>query len=1089
MVAWCFSMLLVIPACGQTAPFGQVTSGTSDQLLPGVVVEKVEKNSKAEKAGLREGDVLLRWSRGEAQGGIYTPVDVSWLQLEQSPQGPVRLEGTRAGLPISWVIGIDYWGVVESRLNFPTALLSGYVEANELVRAGKAKEAYEHWQALASHLPAFSSARTWVLFYAGYLFQTASRWEQSNQAYSDAIESASGNRLFLTFIYGYWATSTRYQRDLTKAAQLCDEAIRHAEQPAPSNLTTASFLQPCIAIAVDRGDLALAERYARSQRGVWLRLAPNSYGSLINLINLGTLASDRGDLLVAQSYYREAFTRWRDSIPPIVLADTFWGLGWVLHLRGDNITAERYYRKGLSIYQRSYPKYSGGPELLQNLAFLAMEQGDFSKADKYLKEALRFHAMPRIRAGFLNDLGELRTRQGDLKNARKYLLQAYEIRAKVAPGSLILASTLMDLGEVARLTGDQPTAEQCYRDALDIREKNSPGSTGHAMALAAMAGMMRGTHRVDDASALYDKALAALESQTSRLGGDNDARSGFRAKHAGIYIDYVNLLLSQNKQDIAFSVLERFRARSLLETLSTAHVDLHNGVESALLMREHSLEADINAKSERRIRLMSEVHDQKQAKEVEKEIADRLVDYHDLEEQIRSSSPAYAALTQPQPLTAKEVQAQLLDADTLLLEYSLGEERSYVFAVTPDSLQAFELPNRALVEKASRRLYRLFTARNVTVKGETELQKQDRIARAAAQSPRAAAELSKMILSPVASQLQSKRLLIVSDGALAYVPFSVLSEPLNTNAAVSATATPAIVVPLMVNHEIVNLPSASVLAVLRQQELGRKPAPKAVMVLADPVFDRHDPRLAFNRASSATKSTLQPGTGRAPLLATESSLDTPVSAGLLTRSAADVGLTRNGELRLPRLRFTRQEADDILAVTPEGAGKKAVDFEASRATATSPELSQYRIVHFATHGLLDSLHPELSGLVFSMVDAKGRPQDGFLELQDIYNLNLPADLVVLSACETGLGREINGEGLVGLTRGFMYAGASRVMASLWKVSDAGTAALMGNIYRAMETDGLPPAAALRAAQIKMSQTKRWRDPYYWAAFQLQGEWK
>jgi CHAT domain-containing protein len=201
------------------------------------------------------------------------------------------------------------------------------------------------------------------------------------------------------------------------------------------------------------------------------------------------------------------------------------------------------------------------------------------------------------------------------------------------------------------------------------------------------------------------------------------------------------------------------------------------------------------------------------------------------------------------------------------------------------------------------------------------------------------------------------------------------------------------------------------------------------------------------------------------------------------------GIIRNGQLRLPRLRFSRLEADEIMAVTPEGEGMKAVDFDASRATATSPELSQYRTVHFATHGLLDSIHPELSGLVFSMVDKNGRPQNGFLELQDIYNLNLPADLVVLSACETGLGKEISGEGLVGLTRGFMYAGASRVMASLWKVSDAGTAALMGNFYTAKEKDGLPPAAALRAAQIKMWQKKRWRNPYYWAAFQIQGEWK
>jgi CHAT domain-containing protein len=168
---------------------------------------------------------------------------------------------------------------------------------------------------------------------------------------------------------------------------------------------------------------------------------------------------------------------------------------------------------------------------------------------------------------------------------------------------------------------------------------------------------------------------------------------------------------------------------------------------------------------------------------------------------------------------------------------------------------------------------------------------------------------------------------------------------------------------------------------------------------------------------------------------------------------------------------------------------QALGFNASRATATSSELGQYRIVHFATHGVLDDQHPEASGLVFSLVNRNGKPQDGFVVLQDIYNMNLSADLAVLSACETGLGKEIRGEGLMGLTRGFMYAGASRVVASLWRVDDAATADLMGRFYKAMEQQGMPPAAALRKAQVELSKEERWSDPYYWAGFVIQGEWK
>jgi CHAT domain-containing protein len=259
---------------------------------------------------------------------------------------------------------------------------------------------------------------------------------------------------------------------------------------------------------------------------------------------------------------------------------------------------------------------------------------------------------------------------------------------------------------------------------------------------------------------------------------------------------------------------------------------------------------------------------------------------------------------------------------------------------------------------------------------------------------------------------------------------------------------------------------------MRRQEQQRKPAPKAVAVLADPVFSLRDGRLG----AAAIAQRGQPRSSSEAEAHTESDRQ-------LTRSVRDVGLD------LSRLPHTRQEAEAIFSLAPPGEGMKALDFNATRAIATSPELSQYRIVHFATHGLLDSQHPELSGLVLSLVDKHGKPQSGFLSLEDIYNLDLPAELVVLSACETGLGKEINGEGLIGLTRGFMYAGAQRVVASLWSVNDAATADLMASFYQGILRDKLPPAAALRQAQAQMWKRVRWKSPYYWAAFQIQGDWK
>ena len=293
------------------------------------------------------------------------------------------------------------------------------------------------------------------------------------------------------------------------------------------------------------------------------------------------------------------------------------------------------------------------------------------------------------------------------------------------------------------------------------------------------------------------------------------------------------------------------------------------------------------------------------------------------------------------------------------------------------------------------------------------------------------------------------------------------------------------------------------MAVLRRETQQRKAAAKAVAVLADPVFETDDPRLAPEvvarlKAEQAKKAKIKVnGTGQpkaSSFFLPASPRTGPVSQSLSTPPSGvhptlrDVGVLRDG-LSISRLLYSGREAEAIRAVAPPGQAMMATGFDASRAMATSPELSQYRIVHFATHGLLNDQHPGLSGVILSLVDEQGRPQDGFLRLHDIYNLKLPADLVVLSACSTALGKDVRGEGLVGIVRGFMYAGAARVVASLWKVDDEATAELMKRFYRYMLQENMPAAAALRAAQVEMWQQKQWQSPYYWAAFTLQGEWR
>jgi CHAT domain-containing protein len=389
-------------------------------------------------------------------------------------------------------------------------------------------------------------------------------------------------------------------------------------------------------------------------------------------------------------------------------------------------------------------------------------------------------------------------------------------------------------------------------------------------------------------------------------------------------------------------------------------------------------------------------------------------------------------------------------------------------------------------------VYRLLTTGSQQTPEETPAQYEARGANAKAEYAKAATDLSRMLLTPVASQLGTKRLLIVSEGALEYVPFGALPAPREPRRGDGATVRRGDeesasfhrvdslsggrvkFEPLLLEHEVVTAPSASVLAVLRREMAGRQPAPKSLAVLADPVFRNDDPRI--NRGQTRDERALA---RQSPVRRGE-----PAAASDIERSARESGLDG-----FVRLRFSRQEAEAIAEFAPAQNRFTALDFIASRETAQSADLSQYRIVHFATHGLLNSQRPELSGIVLSLVDKGGRAQDGFLRLHEIYNLKLNADLVVLSACQTALGKEVRGEGLIGLTRGFMYAGAARVVASLWRVDDRATAELMKRFYQGMLKEGLRPAAALRAAQVSMLKEKRWSTPHYWAAFTLQGEWR
>jgi CHAT domain-containing protein/uncharacterized protein HemY len=753
---------------------------------------------------------------------------------------------------------------------------------------------------------------------------------------------------------------------------------------------------------------------------------------------------------------------------------TLGALGYVNGLMGRYEKALDLYERSLRVSREAKNKETEA-RAFKGLGATHVSLKRYEEAVTFFEQALDIARAIKSRSyegNYLNDLGEALLALKRYDKAIDCFQQALIMaRERKDPGSE--AYNLNDLGEAYLGLRRYEEALDHLNRALAIR-REIKDRTREATTLFNLARVERERGNLVHSRALIEESLRKVESLRSEI-FNPDRRVTYFASAQHFNEFYIDLLMRLHKssptegyQSLALQASERGRARGLLELLSESNIDIRQGVDVALLERERSLSRQLNVKAASQMQLLSRPPNPEQAEALKREIESLDNDYQQVQAEIRSASPRYAALTQPQPLSLIEIQQQL-DPDTILLEYSLGEERSFLWAITRDSITSFELPNQEQINEAATSLYKLMTARSRTQKGESPQQKHRRIRQAEAQLPEAARRLSSMALGPVAAQLANRRLVIVADQALQYIPFAMLPMPDSRSDE-----------PLIVAHEIINLPSASAIAVQRKEMANRKPAPRMVAVIADPVFSPTDDRVkrfAANRyAQKSEPKDDEQATGD----------ENPRLIEHLTQNSAS---SPSGRMKIPRLPFTKSEADRIISVAPDKFNLEAVGFKANRATVTGGEMKNYRYLHFATHGYLDSERPGFSALALSMVDEQGKPQDGFLRANEVYNLDLPAELVVLSACQTGLGKEIKGEGLIGLTRGFMYAGAARVVVSLWSVNDRATAELMAKFYEKMLKENQRPAAALRAAQVEMWRGKQWQSPYYWAAFVLQGEWK
>ncbi|MGE0128739.1 MAG: CHAT domain-containing protein [Blastocatellales bacterium] len=871
------------------------------------------------------------------------------------------------------------------------------------------------------------------------------------------------------------------------------------------------------------GKLPEALAYHHQALPIWCSIN-DKRGQARTLIYLGYTYSDLSEAQKAFDYYRYALQLWNAVNDYRGQAMTLTALGHLYSKLGEKQEALNLYIQAKPLLQTLGDQH-GEARILNGMGYVNDELGDKQRALEYHKEALHLYKALSHRGGesvTLSIIGRVYHSLGDNSKALDHCRQALSIAQKLADQRLesyllgyigriheslgkreialdyynrarslsragkdrrLEAQVLNDIGRVYAGWGKKQKAMEYYRRALPLNQATGD-RFGESSTLYNIACVERDRGDFNAARTRIEEALGIIESLRANV-ASHDLRTSYVDSIYQRYEFYLDLLMRLHKQrpsrglDIAaLEASERARARSLIEMMAEARANIRQGVNPELLERERSVQRALNAKADRQAQLHSGEHTQEEASAIAREIQELTTKFDEVKAEIRVASPRYAALTQPQPLSLNEIQ-QLLDDNTILLEYSLGADRSYLWAVTRTELKSHALPGRAAIDRAANSVRGLLTSRH-PAPGQTEAER-------IAQYWREAAALRELLIEPVAGQLGSKRLLIVADGALRYIPFGALPGPGQGDKETrgqeergtrrqgdkgnpqSAIRIPQSPIPLLVEHEIVYLPSASALAALRREIKGRAPAPKGVAVLADPVFDVEDIRVL--EAKGLIKN---------PAWEQIASLGAP-------QTGAGQGLTRDG-LVFRRLYSSKREAEAIWRVT-SGDGLFAMGFEANLDRAINPELSQYRIVHFATHGVYDNRNPGLSAIVLSQVDKQGQPRNGRLCLHDIYNMNLPAEMVVLSSCDSALGKEFRGEGLVGLTTGFMYAGAARVTASLWKVDDDATAELMGQFYRRMLNDRMPPATALREAQIAIWRQQRWSAPYFWAAFVMQGEWR
>lgn len=773
-----------------------------------------------------------------------------------------------------------------------------------------------------------------------------------------------------------------------------------------------------------------------AEKGVAIARKIGDYQVAANALNaLGLIMEDIGQVDKCLTYYNEALELARKAKNTSEEASALQNIGAFLHKTGQFEKAIPILKYSLKLWDQIgdsfYKVYT-----FNELGNVYVNLKEFDEALEYYGDALELSKVNGQLPQEIITLANIGYVLYLHKNFDKSLSVLNEALSKLKDSnSSIKFNVLVITGIVHLELGNTEKSIKIFSDVYESRKGKLGKDLVYPLFNRAKAYVKCG--KLDLALNDLKESISILEN--ARLGISTRQIRDFKFSryNSSVYSLYVNLLMqlyfnnptiNQTYAEQAFNFHEFSLARGVSESFYEGQAHVNRNISFDLSHKEFAVKTEISKK----INKLSTTGELEKEK-IELELSELYLKLEEIEAEAKSSNPQYFELVKPKIANVGDIQ-NLLDDDTVAIEYGLSSQSSYMWVITKNSFSSYKLPKISEIEKPAQIIvdYFKFGGQALSLEAKREILAQERSVNDSINT------LSSILFGQIESKLKGKRLVIIPSNILQYIPFSALRLKGK---------------PLIINHEVVILSSATLLLTLRNNS-SKRIASNSVAVLADPVFQSTDPRL---------KKTALPKDD-------------------FFNSDRTVNFDQS------RLPFSGKEAEVIKLLFSDENPLVLLGFDANLESLLKLDSKTHQIIHFATHSLIDFTYPERSGLLFSKFKENGEEINGYLNFNDILNLRLDCDLVVLSACQTAIAKQLPGEGFLGLSRAFFYAGARKIMLSLWRVEDESTAVLMSKFYTFLKK-GLSPVAALRSAQISMLQEEKWKSPYHWAAFQIEGDWK